>query len=105
MTQISMHQLRLVAATLGHDDLRVFTSRRGLNGSCGCGFRSGRVPTQALAEQAIADHVQRAVDRWWKAQRASGRNPASIVAALEHQEKHPDTPTEIDALSGVSATL
>jgi hypothetical protein len=81
--ELTMLQLRRMAAHLGHTNLQARESRRGWSGTCACGFVSGRVPTQVLAEQALADHFSRAADTFMRKARASGRDTAAIVADLE----------------------
>jgi hypothetical protein len=82
MPAVTFAQLRSIAEQAGHAPLTVRESRRGWSGICGCGFNSPRVPTSALATQALADHVNRVGNAAYNRLRASGHSEESILDRL-----------------------
>jgi len=83
MPQITIAQLRRLGEHIGHRDFHVVESRRGWHASCSCGWRSGRVPDRAQAEQVVADHLASKAESWSARVRASGRNPVDLISQLD----------------------
>lgn len=117
MPHISFQELREGAARLGHVNMSVVPMRpaEGLSwwrGECGCGYRSTRRTSQALAADALVHHLMKSVaanstthpdtHAGLRRQPTTGRRPArtthhrpALTDGLDDRSgAHSDTPLE-----------
>lgn len=64
--EMSFEQIRRIAANLGHDNLTVFETRRGMwRFTCGCGYESAGTALKKNAVQAAVYHFEQVANGAW----------------------------------------
>lgn len=97
MPHLSMKELGVVAANIGHRDLRVvpMRSRGWFRAECSCGYRSARRNTPALAAEAAAHHVLKVAGEFVAKAQGNGHDLAEYLTppAIRPLPDISDTPS------------
>jgi hypothetical protein len=94
MPYLSMKELGLVAANLGHTNLRVVPMRAPgwFRAECGCGYRSARRNTVALAAEAAGHHAVKAATEFVNRARGNGHDISEYLTPHDDPADISDTP-------------
>ena len=96
MPYLTMRELGVVAANLGHTGVRVVPLRQAgwWRAECGCGYRSARRNTEALAADAAGHHIMKAAHEFVTRARGNGHDISEYLRTPQSPtDDISDTPT------------